>query len=376
MMSNLIKKVGGGLALAMYSMLAQAEYALNLPQPATEIARQIFDLHTITMWIIVGIAVVVYGAMFWSILKHRKSVGHKAANFHHNTMVEIVWTTIPLLILIVMAYPATKSVLAMRDTSNPDMTVKVTGYQWKWEYDYQQDGFKFMSVLSTPREQLENYNGKSDKGENYLLEVDNPMVVPVGKKVRVLLTASDVIHAWWVPEFGIKQDAIPGFIKDSWFKADKAGIYRGQCAELCGKDHGYMPIVVEVKEQADYDKWLAEQKTKAAAASKDAGKVYELAELKSMGEKVYAANCAGCHQAKGEGMPPVFPALDGSKMVNGPKQAQIDIVMNGKAGSAMPAFGNQMSDTDIAAVITYTRNAWSNKTGDVTQSSEIKALRK
>ncbi|OYY43985.1 MAG: cytochrome c oxidase subunit II [Gallionellales bacterium 35-53-114] len=376
MMSNLIKKVGGGLALAMYSMLAQAEYALNLPQPATEIARQIFDLHTITMWIIVGIAVVVYGAMFWSILKHRKSVGHKAANFHHNTMVEIVWTTIPLLILIVMAYPATKSVLAMRDTSNPDMTVKITGYQWKWEYDYQQDGFKFMSVLSTPREQLENYNGKSDKGENYLLEVDNPMVVPVGKKVRVLLTASDVIHAWWVPEFGIKQDAIPGFIKDSWFKADKAGIYRGQCAELCGKDHGYMPIVVEVKEQADYDKWLAEQKTKAAAASKDAGKVYELAELKSMGEKVYAANCAGCHQAKGEGMPPVFPALDGSKMVNGPKQAQIDIVMNGKAGTAMPAFGNQMSDTDIAAVITYTRNAWSNKAGDVTQSSEIKALRK
>ncbi|MFA6902647.1 MAG: cytochrome c oxidase subunit II [Gallionellaceae bacterium] len=375
-MSNLIKKVGGGLALAMYSMLAQAEYALNLPQPATEIARQIFDLHTVTMWIIVGIAVVVYGAMFWSILKHRKSVGHKAANFHHNTMVEIVWTTIPLLILIVMAYPATKSVLAMRDTSNPDMTVKITGYQWKWEYDYQQDGFKFMSVLSTPREQLENYNGKSDKGENYLLEVDNPMVVPVGKKVRVLLTASDVIHAWWVPEFGIKQDAIPGFIKDSWFKADKAGIYRGQCAELCGKDHGYMPIVVEVKEQADYDKWLAEQKTKAAAASKDAGKVYELAELKSMGEKVYAANCAGCHQAKGEGMPPVFPALDGSKMVNGPKQAQIDIVMNGKAGTAMPAFGNQMSDTDIAAVITYTRNAWSNKAGDVTQSSEIKALRK
>jgi cytochrome c oxidase subunit 2 len=328
------------------------------------------------MWIIVGIAVVVYGAMFWSILKHRKSVGHKAANFHHNTMVEIVWTTIPLLILIVMAYPATKTVLAMRDTSNPDMTVKVTGYQWKWEYDYQQDGFKFMSVLSTPREQLENYNGKSDKGAGYLLEVDNPMVVPVGKKVRVLLTASDVIHAWWVPEFGIKQDAIPGFIKDSWFKAEKAGIYRGQCAELCGKDHGYMPIVVEVKEQADYDKWLAEQKTKAAAASKDAGKVYELAELKSMGEKVYAANCAGCHQAKGEGMPPVFPALDGSKMVNGPKQAQIDIVMNGKAGSAMPAFGNQMSDTDIAAVITYTRNAWSNKTGDVTQSSEIKALRK
>ena len=376
MMSNLIKKIGGGLALAMYSMLAQAEYALNFQKPVTETARQIFGLHTATMWIIVGIAIVVYGAMFYSILKHRKSVGHKAANFHHNTMVEVIWTTIPFIILIAMAYPATKAVIAMKDTSASDMTVKVTGYQWKWEYDYQQDGFKFMSVLSTPREQFENYQGKSDKGENYLVEVDNPMVVPVGKKVRVLLTANDVIHAWWVPAFGIKQDAIPGFIRDSWFKADKAGTYRGQCAELCGKDHGYMPIVVEVKEQADYDKWLAEQKSKAAAASQDAGKVYELAELKSMGEKVYAANCAGCHQAKGEGMAPVFPALDGSAMVKGPKQAQINIVMNGKEGTSMPAFGKQLSDTDIAAVITFTRNAWGNKTGEAIQSSEIKASRK
>ena len=373
MMSNLIKKIGGGLALAMYSMLAQAEYAINFPKPVTVIASQIYDLHMITMWIIVGIAVVVYGAMFYSILKHRKSVGHKAANFHHNTMIEIVWTTIPLLILIGMAYPATKSVLAMRDSSNPDMTVKITGYQWKWEYDYQQEGFKFMSVLSTPRDQLE---GKAPKGVHYLLEVDNPMVVPVGKKIRVLFTANDVIHAWWVPEFGIKQDAIPGFIKDSWFTAEKAGTYRGQCAELCGKDHGYMPIVVEVKEQADYDKWVAEQKTKSAAASQDTNKVYELAELKSIGEKVYATNCAGCHQAKGEGMAPVFPALDGSKMVNGPKHAQIDIVMNGKAGTAMSAFGKQLSDTDVAAVITFTRNAWGNHTGEAIQPSEIKASRK
>ncbi len=378
MMSNLITKIGGGLALAMYSMLAQAEYAINFPKPATVIASQIYDLHMITMWIIVGIAVVVYGAMFYSILKHRKSVGHKAANFHHNTMIEIVWTTIPLIILIAMAYPATKSVLAMRDSSSPDMTVKVTGYQWKWEYDYlpaegQKDGFKFMSVLSTPRDQLD---GTAPKGENYLLEVDNPMVVPVDKKVRILLTANDVIHAWWVPEFGVKQDAIPGFIRDSWFKADKAGTYRGQCAELCGKDHGYMPIVVEVKEQADYDKWLAEQKTKSAAANQDTNKVFALAELKTIGEKVYATNCAGCHQAKGEGMAPVFPALDGSKIVNGPKQAAVDIIMNGKAGTAMSAFGKQLSDTDLAAVVTYTRNAWGNHNGDVTQPSEIKASRK
>ena len=372
MMSSLIKKIAGGLVLAMYSMLAQAEYALNLPTPVTEIGRQIFDLHTITMWIIVGIAVVVYGAMFYSILKHRKSVGYKAANFHHSTMVEIIWTTIPFLILIGMAFPATKTVIAMKDASTSDITVKVTGYQWKWEYDYQQDGFKFMSVLSTPRAQLE---GKEAKGENYLLEVDNPMVVPVGKKIRVLLTANDVIHAWWVPEFGVKQDAVPGFIRDTWFKAEKAGIYRGQCAELCGKDHGYMPIVVEVKEQADYDIWVGEQKAKSAAAQ-DSGKTYELAELNTMGEKVYAVNCVGCHQAKGEGLPPMFPALAGSKIVKGAKAAEIDIVMNGKAGTAMSAFGKQMSDTDLAAVITYTRNAWGNNTGDAVQSSEIKASRK
>ena len=380
MMSNLIKKVGGGLALAMYSMLAQAEYAIKLPTPATDIARQIYDLHTITMWIIVGIAVVVYGAMFYSILKHRKSVGYKAANFHHSTMVEIIWTVIPFIILIAMAYPATKTVIAMKDSSASDITVKVTGYQWKWEYDYlpkegEKDGFKFMSVLSTPRDQSD-LGSKAAKSEHYLLEVDNPMVVPVGKKIRLLLTANDVIHAWSVPEFGVKQDAIPGFIRDSWFKAEKAGTYRGMCSELCGKDHGYMPIVVVVKEQADYDLWIAEQKSKAAAASQDAGKVYELAELKSMGEKVYGANCAGCHQAKGEGMAPVFPALDGSALVKGPKQALLDIVMNGKAGTAMPAFGKQLTDTDIAAVATYARNAWSNKTGEAIQSSDIKALRK
>lgn len=375
MMSNLIKKIGGGLALAMCSMLAQAEYAIKLPMPATDIASQIYDLHTITMWIIVGIAIVVYGAMFYSILKHRKSVGHKAANFHHNTMVEVIWTTIPFIILIGMAYPATKTVISMKDASASDITVKVTGYQWKWEYDYQQDGIKFMSVLSTPRDQFE-LGGTAAKTENYLLDVDNPMVVPVGKKVRLLLTANDVIHAWSVPEFGVKQDAIPGFIRDSWFKANKAGTYRGQCSELCGKDHGYMPIVVVVKEQADYDLWVAEQKSKALAATQDAGKVYELAELKAMGEKIYA-NCLGCHQENGKGLPAAgFPALDGSKNVNGPKAAQINIVMNGKAGTLMQAFAAQMSDKDIAAVITYTRNAWGNKTGEAIQPSEIKALRK
>jgi cytochrome c oxidase subunit 2 len=373
MMSSLIKKIGGGLVLALYSVLAQAEYAITFPKPVTETARQISDLHAITMWIIVAIGVVVYGAMFYSILKHRKAAGYKAANFHHNTTAEIIWTAIPFLILIGMAYPATKGVIAMKDTSASDMTVKITGYQWKWEYDYQKEGFKFMSVLSTPRDQLEN---KAAKGEHYLLEVDNPMVVPVGKKVRVLLTGNDVIHSWWVPAFGVKQDAIPGFIKDSWFTADKVGIYRGQCAELCGKDHGFMPIVVDVREQADYDKWVETEKAKSAAASQDSGKVFELAELSAMGEKIYATNCAGCHQPKGEGLPPVFPALAGSKVVNGPKEGQIHLVLNGKPGTAMSAFGPQMSDTDLAAVITFTRNAWGNKTGDVIQPSEIKASRK
>ncbi len=372
MMSSLIKKIGGGLVMAMISLFAHAEHQINFPAPVTEIGRQVYDLHIITMWIIVGIAVVVYGAMFWSLLKHRKSVGYKPATFSHSTALEIIWTTIPFIILIAMAYPATKSVIAMKDTSNADMTVKVTGYQWKWEYDYQQDGFKFMSVLSTPRDQIE---GKEAKGADYLLEVDNPMVVPVNKKVRVLLTANDVIHAWWMPEFGVKQDAIPGFIRDTWFKVEKPGTYRGQCAELCGKDHGFMPIVVVAKEQADYDKWVAEQKAKAAAAA-DTGKDRSKEELVAAGEKIYAANCAGCHQPHGEGMPPVFPALAGSKIVNGPAAGQIDIVMNGKPGTAMPAFAKQMSDGDVAAVITFTRNSWGNKAGDVVQASEIKASRK
>jgi cytochrome c oxidase subunit 2 len=348
----------------------------NLQEPQSIIAREIYDLHTLIMWIIVGIFVVVFGAMTWAIIKHRKSVGHQAEQFHENTTVEIVWTIIPFFILIGMAYPATKTVLAMKDTSSPDITIKATGYQWKWGYDYLQDGISFYSTLATPRDQIDGGNDAARSANpNYLLEVDNPVVVPVGKKVRIITTANDVIHAWWVPALGIKQDAIPGFVRDTWFKADKAGTYRGQCAELCGKDHGFMPIVVEAVAPEQYAAWVADQKKRMAATAVDPAKQWTLDELKAHGAKVYAGNCVACHQATGMGLPKVFPALSGSKIVNGPKDAQVQLVLNGKPGTAMAPF-KHLTDADIAAVITYTRNNWANQVGDAVTPADVKALRK
>jgi cytochrome c oxidase subunit 2 len=374
-MNNKLGRLSGGLLLALHAGLASAAYQLNFQAPVTRIASEIYDLHMLMMWICVAIFVVVFGVMFYSIYAHRKSVGHKAEQFHENTTVEIIWTVIPFIILIGMALPATKTLIAFKDTSNPEITIKATGYQWKWGYDYikgEGEGIAFLSNLSTPQDQIHN---KAPKGENYLLEVDNPLVVPVGKKVRVLTTANDVIHAFWVPAFGIKQDAIPGFVRDTWFKAEKEGTYRGQCAELCGKDHGFMPIVVEVVSQEKYVQWVAEQKKKSAAAADDPNKQWTLADLKARGEKAYAANCVACHQANGKGLPPAFPALDGSKIANGDKKAHIDMVLNGKTGTAMAAF-KQLSDTDLAAVITYERNAWGNKAGDMIRPAEVKAARK
>jgi cytochrome c oxidase subunit 2 len=365
-----LARAGAALAAAAPG-LALAAREWNLQAPVTPIARQMYDLHTFIFGICVVIFVAVFGVMFYSIFKHRKSVGHEAHQFHENTTVEIIWTVIPFLILLFMAFPATRTILAMKDTTVPDMTVKVTGYQWKWNYDYLQEGFGFYSNLTTPLAQIEN---RAPKGEHYLLEVDNPLVVPVDTKVRLLITAGDVLHSWWVPAFGVKQDAIPGFVRDSWFKAEKTGIYRGQCAELCGKEHGFMPIVVEVKSKDDYAKWAGEQKTKAAAAADDPGKVWELKDLVAAGEKVFAGNCAACHQASGKGVPGAFPALDGSKVVNGPKADQIALVLNGKAGTAMVAW-KQLSDADLAAVITYTRNSWGNKTGEAVQPAEIRLAR-
>ena len=351
--------------------LAHAARDYNLQTPVTSIAKQQYDLHMFIFWICAVIFVGVFGVMFYSLWKHRKSVGHQAEQFHENTVVEIVWTVIPFLILLFMAYPATKTILAMKDTSQSELTIKVTGYQWKWNYDYLQDGFGYYSSLSTPVAQIEN---REPKGEHYLLEVDNPMVVPVDTKVRVLITAGDVLHAWWVPALGVKQDAIPGFVRDSWFRAEQTGIYRGQCAELCGKEHGFMPIVVEVKSKADYAKWAAEQKQKSAVVADDPAKVWDLKDLVASGEKVFAANCAACHQANGKGVPNAFPALDGSKVVNGPPADQIHLVLNGKPGTAMASFKG-LSNADLASVITYTRNAWGNKTGQAIQPAQIQAAR-
>jgi len=353
--------------------LAHAARDYNLQTPVTSIAKQQYDLHMFIFWICAVIFVGVFGVMFYSLWKHRKSVGHQAEQFHENTVVEIVWTVIPFLILLFMAYPATKTILAMKDTSQSELTIKVTGYQWKWNYDYLQDGFGYYSSLSTPVAQIEN---REPKGEHYLLEVDNPMVVPVDTKVRVLITAGDVLHAWWVPALGVKQDAIPGFVRDTWFRAETVGTYRGQCAELCGKGHGFMPIVVEVKSKEDFAKWVEEHKAKTQAAGADPNKVWDLKDLVVTGERIYASNCAACHQANGKGVPGSYPALDGSKIVRGPKAAQIQIVLHGKPGTAMPPW-SQLSDLDIASVITYTRNGLgSNKTGEAVQPAEVLAARK
>jgi len=369
--------------LLVASGSAFADSSWYFQTPATPIAREIETLHDLIFWICVVIFVGVFGTMFYSLFKHRKSVGHQAVQFHENTAVEIIWTVIPFLILLFMAWPATKAILNMHDTAAADMTIKVTGYQWKWNYDYVQEGFGYYSTLATPLDQIE---GRAPKDEHYLLEVDNPLVVPVGAKVRVLVTANDVIHSWWVPAFGVKQDAIPGFVRDTWFRADKVGIYRGQCAELCGKEHGFMPVVVEVKSKDDYAKWLAEQKQKLGATAQDANKVWDLKNLVAHGEQVFNANCAACHQANGTGNTALgAPALVGDKTVLGPEQHQIDVVLNGQTngvvqkaptGGKMPSWAH-LSDVDVASVITYTRNAWGNKAEqNVVQPSAVKAERK
>ena len=364
--------LAGGAGWATQSLAS----TVNLQEPASVLARSIYDLHTIITLICIVIFVGVFGVMFYSVYAHRKSKGHQAAQFHENIKVEIAWTVIPLIILILMMFPATKTVLEMKDTSAADITIKVTGYQWKWGYDYLQDGFGFYSNLTTPPAQIE---GREAKTDNYLLEVDNPLVVPIGKKIRVLITANDVVHSWWVPAFGVKQDAFPGFVRDSWFMANREGTFRGQCAELCGKEHGFMPIVVEVVSEPKYVAWVAEQKQKTAALADDPNKVWDLAAMVARGGKVYLSNCVACHQATGKGVPGAFPALDGSPKVNGPKADQIHILLNGvmRDGkpTAMVSFAKQLSDTDIAAAITYTRNSWGNKTGEVIQPAEIKAAR-
>ncbi len=333
---------------------------LNLPEGVNQIARDVAWLHWFMLIICMVIFVAVFGVMFYSIWAHRKSRGVKPATFHEHMGVEVAWTVIPFLIVIAMALPATRTVVAMKDTSGADLTIKVTGYQWKWGYEYidgPATGVKFLSNLSTPRAQIEN---KEPKGQFYLMEVDNPLVVPVGKKIRLAVTAADVIHSWMVPDLAVKQDAIPGFVRNTWFRADKIGEYRGQCTELCGKDHAFMPIVVKVVSEADYAKWADEQKKLLLAAADDPNKEWTGPELIARGEKVYAANCVACHQGSGKGVMGAFPALDGSQIAMGPKAANIDILLKGKPGTAMASFASQLNDVEIAAVITYTRAAWTN----------------
>tara|TARA_R110002167_G_C12701790_1_gene653626 strand:- start:2219 stop:3715 length:1497 start_codon:yes stop_codon:yes gene_type:complete len=353
--------------------------SLNLTKGVTEVSRDVYDLHMLVLYICTAIGVVVFGAMFWSMVFHRKSKGAKPATFHESTKVEILWTAIPVVILIAMAVPATITLIDMENNDDADITVQVTGSQWKWHYKYFDQDIEFYSVLSTPREQYENQDGTSaEKGEHYLLEVDRPLVIPINKKVRFVITSDDVIHAWWVPAFAVKQDANPGFINEAWTKVDKPGTYRGQCAELCGKDHGFMPIVVEVKTEADYAIWLDEQKQlQANAAAAEAASLnasVPMDELMQLGETTYIAYCAACHQVSGQGLPPAFPALKGSAIATtGPASEHINVVFNGRAGTGMQGYGKQLSLKEIAAVVTYERNAWGNNTGDAVQAADVKA---
>ena len=347
-------------------------------QPAvTGLAQDIKDLHYGMLVVCTAIFVVVFGFMFWSIFKHRKSVGHKAANFHESVAVEIAWTIVPFIIVIAMGAFATKTVVAMKDTSNPDLTIKVTGYQWKWGYEYIKgpgEGLSFISTLDTAQRDLSEQDKAA--GNDYLLKVDNPLVVPADRKVRIITTAVDVIHAWSVPAFGVKQDAIPGFVRDTWFRATKPGDYYGMCSELCGKEHAYMPIHVVVKSAPDYDKWVADQVKARAAAADDPNKVWKQDELARRGEGVYGKNCGVCHQANGKGGGAI-KALDGSPVVNdADKNAQVMVVLKGRKGSGgvdMPAWQGKLSETDIAAVVTYTKNAWGNHTGQVVQPADVVA---
>lgn len=368
----------GGVAHAVSDLPGgPAVNQLNLHPPVTRIAEEQHFLHWMMLIICTVIFVGVFAVMFYSIWKHRKSQGAKSANFHESVTVEVVWTVIPFIIVIAMALPATKVLVAQKDTTNADLTIKTTGYQWKWGYDYlkgEGEGLSFISTLDSSHRAMSNSGNVTDAPVDYLLKVDNPLVVPVGQKIRIITTANDVIHSFMVPAFGIKQDAIPGFVRDTWFRAEKVGDYYGQCAELCGKEHAYMPIHVKVLSAQDYSQWVQAEMKKVEAKRDDPSRVWALDDLVKRGEKVYAANCAACHQANGKGAGSI-KALDGSAIVKDANHAiQIQTVLQGAANGAMPSW-KQLSDTDLAAVISYTKNAWSNKTGQLVQPAEVVAQR-
>ncbi|PSJ23559.1 cytochrome c oxidase subunit II [Halomonas sp. ND22Bw] len=356
-----------GAVLVMPATAALAN-GWNMPVGVTDLSRDIHGLHMAIFWICVVIGIVVFGALFYSLFRYRRSRGAQPARFHEHTTVEVIWTVVPLLILVAMAVPATATLKSMYDASEADMEVMITGQQWRWRYEYRDEEVAFLSSLATPREQIA---GQQAKGEHYLLEVDRPLVLPVDRKVRLLLTSDDVIHSWWVPELGVKQDAIPGFVNENWVRINEPGIYRGQCAELCGRDHGFMPVVVEAVEPERFDAWLAERQAEAAEAAMGLDREWAMEELMARGEQVYGTICASCHQPDGSGNPPVFPALAGNQALLDDRERHIETVIDGIAGSAMPGFANTLDPAEIAAVITYERNAWGNEAGDSVQPSAI-----
>lgn len=362
----------GGLSLSAVSSSASADWEVNMTRGVTDVSHSVFNLHMTIFWICVAIGVIVFSIMFWSMFMHRKSRGAVPATFHENLTVEILWTVIPLLILVGIAIPATRTLIDIYDTEDPDIDIMVTGYQWRWQYNYIGEDVSFFSHMTTSRDSINNL---ATKGENYLLEVDEPVVIPIGKKVRFLVTSADVIHSWWVPALAVKRDAIPGFINESWTRVEEPGIYRGQCTELCGRDHAFMPVVVDARTQEDYDAWLAEKKEFAAREAELTSKDWTLEELMERGERVYSSACASCHQPTGQGIPGAFPSLVGTDMVMNDLTGHIDIVVNGSPGTAMAAFGQQLSEVDLAAVITYERNAWGNDTGDVVTPVDILELK-
>ena len=356
------------LAIAGNVSAESATRQLNMPQGVTEVSQAAYDIHMIMMWICTVIGVAVFGFMFYVMYAHRKSRGAVAANFHENHVVELIWTIVPALILIVMAIPATSALLKVYDTENADIDIKVTGYQWKWQYEYIGEGVKYMSELRTSQDEI---YGRAPKGEHYLREVTEPLVIPTGKKVRFLITGNDVIHSWWVPDFGVKRDAVPGLFTAAWAKTDQPGTYVGECTELCGIGHAFMPVVVEVKEEADYNEWLAGKKAEAAEYASTIGKEWTFDELMVRGEEVYERSCAACHQSDGNGIPGVFPALKDSPIALGAKEGHIAVLIDGVAGTSMQSFADQLSEVDIAAVVHYERNAWGNDVGDVTQPIDV-----
>jgi len=359
--------------LLMWSAGAHAAWELNMPRGVTQMSRDTYGLHMTIFWWMVVIGVVVFGVLLWSIINHRKSKGVKPATFHESTKVEIVWTLIPFLILIAMAIPATRVLTSAYDTSESELDVQIIGYQWRWEYRYMNDDadeeeVSFFSTLATSREEI---NNGIEKGENYLLEVDRPLVIPTNTKVRFLMTSADVLHSWWVPEFAIKKDTIPGFINETWTIVEEPGIYRGQCAELCGMEHGFMPIEVHALAPADYQAWYAEQQENARVIRELTNASLSMDEALAQGEAIYNRNCVACHQAGGVGMPPVFPALAGSAKATGDMEVTMGTLVNGVPGTAMAAYGRQLNPIELAAIITYVRNAFGNNTGDMVQPAEV-----